>query len=802
MNDRITKLMEKINPETYPLCIEKAQLITESLRQTEGEAVIVRRAKAFAHFLDRRTVFIDDEELIVGNLASKPMGMEADAPTWPEDEMQQLNKAGLTITEDEEKLLRLMDAEWRGKGRIFWEVMGRYYDDERLWPFLQAGIVLPPITKKLEGFGYGSASGGWGLGLGFSLNIVDYEMVLNKGLKTVVESAARELRDLRFINADMFKKADFLKAVIISHEALIRIARRFGDLAEEMSLKEQDPRRARELSKIAETCRWVPENPARTFYEALQSFWFIWAVITGGPQAGTAPGGRFDQFMYPFYKKEKEMGKITDEETLELLICLRIKVMELNYANGGKIQREKWSGGARWNNWTIGGVTPEGKDATNDLSYLILEAAKICRTPHHTITVRVHEGTPESLMLKALDVVRTGIGMPAFVGDKSYIGFLVGQGVPISDARNYALAGCVDVNIPGKSRISAIPMFIVPRVLEIAMNNGVDPRSGKQLGPKTGEFVSFDTFDDFMLAFKTQLSHFLSLMQEFQNIMIMAESEATPDAFQSSLMADAITVGRDVLDRTMPFENGSSTNPVGMINVADSIAGLKKLVFEEKKVSKKELMQALKADWQGNGYSEMKNLFIQAPKYGNGDPYVDLIAKDLFAFWVETLGALTTVWGGTMKPSGISITAHGPGGALTGATPDGRNAGENLADGTMSPAQGRDTHGPTASLRSAMTIDQIPFSSTLLNMKYHPSALKTAEDLKKLSDLIKIYFEGGGKHIQFNVISKETLKNAQNHPEQNRDLIVRVAGYSAYFVQLTEPIQEDIISRTEHKIAG
>jgi pyruvate formate-lyase/glycerol dehydratase family glycyl radical enzyme len=801
MNERITKLMEKINPETYPLCVEKVQLITESLKQTEAEALIVRRAKAFAHFLDNRTIFIQDNELIVGNLASKPMGMEADAPTWPKEEMQQLNKAGLTITEDEENLVRLMDAEWRGKGRLFWEIAGQYYDDERLWPFLQAGITLPPMAKKTEGVGYGSAGGGWGLGLGYCLNIVDYGMVLNKGLKSIVESAERELRDLRLMNADAFKKADFLEAVIISNNAVIRIAKRFGDLAEKMGSKEQDPRRARELSNIAETCRWVPENPARTFYEALQSFWFIWAVIVGGPQAGTAPGGRFDQFMYPFYKKDKEMGNITEEDVLELLICLRVKVMELNFAMGGKVQREKWSGGARWNNWTIGGVTPEGEDASNELSYLILEAAKNCRTAHHTITLRVHEGTPESLMVKALELVRTGIGMPAFVGDKSYIGFLVGHGVSLSDARNYALAGCIDVNIPGKSRINAISMFIVPRVLEITMNNGVDPRSGKQLGPETGEFISFDTFDDFMLAFKAQLTHFLGLQAEFQNIMLMAQTEATPDAFQSSLMADAISVGRDVLDRTMPFENGSSVNPVGMINVADSMAGLKKLVFEENKVSKKDLKEALEANWQGEGYLEMKKLFMQAPKYGNGDPYVDLIARDLFKFWAETLGTFSTAWGGKMLPSGVSITAHGPGGALTGATPDGRNAGENLADGTMSPAQGRDTHGPTASLRSAMTVDQIPFSSTLLNMKYHPSALKTTEDLKKLSDLIKIYFDGGGKHIQFNVVSRETLKNAQDHPTQNRDLIVRVAGYSAYFVQLAKPIQEDIISRTENQMA-
>jgi len=802
MNKRIEKLMEKINPETYPLCAEKVQLITESLKKTEGEPLVVRRAKAFAHYLDNRTIFIQDAELIVGNLASKSMGLEADAPTWPKDEVEQLNKAGLVISEEEENLLRSMDDFWRLKGRLFWERAGQLYDEERVWPFMQTGMILPPIVNRYEGMGYGSAGGGWGLGLGFCLNVVNYDTVLNKGLRGIVETAETELRNLRFTNADAIRKSDFLKAVIISHNAVIRIAKRFGDLAEEMSQKEGDPERAKELLEIAQICRSVPENPANTFREAIQSCFFLWAVLVGGPQAGTTSLGRFDQYMYPFYKRDIEAGRITKEEALELLVCLRIKVMELNFAMGGKIQREKWSGSARWNNLILGGVTAEGKDATNDLSYLILEAANRCRTPHHTITLRVHEGTPEDLMLKALEVVKTGIGMPAFVGDKSYIGYLTGQGVPLSDARNYALAGCLDVNIPGKSRINAISMFVVPKVLEITINNGIEPRTGKELGFKTGEFESFETFDDFMRAFKIQFTHFLSLAAEFQNILLIAQSETTPDAFQSSLMTDSITVGRDVLDRVMPFENGSSLNPVGMINTVDSLAALKKLVFEEKKVTKKALKEALAANWEGNEYSKMQKMFSQAPKYGNGDLYVDSIAKDLFRFWAETLGTFTTSWGGTMKPSGISITSHGPGGAITGATPDGRYAGENLADGTISAAQGRDTHGPTALLRSAMHIDQIPYSSTLLNMKIHPSALKTTEDLRKLSMLIRTYFSNGGKHVQFNVVSKETLLDAQVRPEIHRDLVVRVAGYSAYFVQLSEAIQDDVISRTEHELEG
>ena len=320
-----------------------------------------------------------------------------------------------------------MDDYWRGKGRTLDERQGQFYDDDRLWPFIQSGILLPPWKKKDEGRGQGAAGVGWGLGLGLCLIVVDYAKVLNEGLNKIVKDAEEELRNLRYMSADEVKKADFLRSVIIADKAIVRIAHRFGDLAAEMASRERDATRKKELEKIAGICHWVPGNPARTFREAMQSFWFIWVMIAGG----ATPGGRFDQFMYPFYKKDKEKGRITDDEVLELLECLRIKVMQLNFVGGGKGQREKWAGMARWNNWVIGGVTPDGEDATNELSYLILEAAKDCQTPHHTITVRVHEKTPESLMLKALEVVKTGIGMPAFVGDKSYIEYLLSQGVPL-----------------------------------------------------------------------------------------------------------------------------------------------------------------------------------------------------------------------------------------------------------------------------------------------------------------------------------------------------------------------------------
>jgi pyruvate formate-lyase/glycerol dehydratase family glycyl radical enzyme len=796
MNQRISKLKDRLTVKEYPICIEKACLTLESFSQFDGEPAILKRAKATANYLDKRTIFIEDDELIVGNVASKPMGMEAGSqgPTWPQAEIEELRKQGLILSPEDEAILREMDKYWKGKGRTVEERQGQFYDDERLWPFIQSGILCPPWKTKGEGRGYGAAGVGWGLGIGNSLVLVDYAKILNMGVEKITADAREELRNLRYFSTDDINKADFLKAVIIINEAFVRMTRRYAELATHMAIRENNPCRKRELERIAETCSWIPAKPARDFYEALQSFWFTWMMIA----QGTVAGGRFDQFMYPFFQKDKSQGKISNDEALELLECLRIKVMQYNFVGGGDMQRKKWAGLARWNNWIIGGITRDGEDATNDLSYLILEAAKDCQTPHHTITVRVHEKTPDSLLLKALEVVKTGIGMPAFVGDKSYIAYLLSHGVPLADARDYGLAGCLDVNLPGKSRINAIGMFIVPLVLEITLNNGIEPRTGKQLGLTTGELENFKSFDELMQAFKAQLKYFMGLTAEEHNIALRAQTELFPDAFHSMLMDDAINVGKDVLNRTLPFENGAMLNPVGMINAADSLAAIKELVFDEKKVSLKEIQSALKANWDGVGQADLRKMCLSAPKYGNGDKYVDSIASELYQFWADTAVTFKTVWGGNIKPGGISITAHAPGGSLTGATPDGRFAMETLADGSVSPAQGRDTHGPTAVIRSAIAINQAAFQSTLLNMKLHPTAMHSTEDLMKLAGLIRTYFAHNGKHIQFNVVDKEILLAAQNNPETHRDLIVRVAGYSAYFINLSKPIQDEIIDRTEH----
>lgn len=798
MNERVLKLKEKINPKSYVICTEKGRLLTESYKETERQPEVIRNAKAFANVLDNVPIFIEKGELIVGNSVSKIGGIELTClgGPWPREEIDALRTEGFIVSEEDEREIEKMTTYWDKNRKARTDILNY---DEKLWPFRLYG---PNPTKRTreeieaEGTLGGFAGCGWAVQpeLGFVLVDVDHEKVLHEGLNAIIAEAEEEIKNLSYGNPDALKKLFFLNGVIIAHKAIIRFAHRFADLATEMATEENDLARKKELEMIAGICRWVPANPARTFREAMQSFWFIYLALN---PSNVVAMGRFDQRMYPFYKKDKEAGVITDEEVLELFELLRVKVMSLVIL-GGKRLRERQAGMARWQNCTIGGVTSDGKDATNELSYLLLEAAFDCRTPHFTITLRVHEGTPEPLMLKALEVVKTGIGLPAFVGDRSYIDYLTSNKVPIEDARNYCLVGCLDAGIAGKSRC-IFPMFNIGTVYEYAMNNGVDLPSGEQVGPRTGEFESFETFDDFMNAFKEQLAYFIKLTTEEQNQLWASYPLFFPMPVYSSLMVDAIKVGKDFLDRQVPFENLLGLTPIGMINFVDAMAAVKKLVFEEKRYTAKELKVALTANWQGNRYAEMRKVFLAAPKYGNGDPYVDSIARELYQFWADTLMAIPTYVGGTFKPTGISITAHGPGGAITGATPDGRYAGEVLADGTLSAVQGRDVNGPLALLKSAMSTNQVPFQSGLLNMKFHPSALETTEDLKKLSMMIRTYFKFGGKHIQFNVVNRDTLLNAQKRPEDYHDLIVRVAGFSTYFVRLTKTIQDDIISRTEYE---
>lgn len=541
---------------------------------------------------------------------------------------------------------------------------------------------------------------------------------------------------------------------------------------------------------MAACCRKVPYQAPETFREALQAYWFTFLMACPSP---TTSLGRMDQLLYPFYKHDIEQGIITEEEALELLEVFRCKVMKINRVSG-KANRTKNSGMAKWYNATIGGVNEDGSDATNALTYLLLDAAEETALPHHTLTLRVHENTPTALLVRALKVVRSGIGMPAFVGDKSYEAFFTKNGFTPQEARDYCMTGCVDGNLPAKTRTLQVTFFIALQALDVFMHNGFCRYTQEMVGRPGGDVTSIQSFDEFKEGYFDEMKYLVGMAAERQNVELIAEHDLFQNSFISALLEDGVACGHDATDRQMFFENGCVLGCVGGVNTGDALAAVKKLVFDEKKYSMAQLLEAIDADWVG--YEDMQRDFLNAPKYGNNIDEVDTLVAEVYKRFADDCHSYKEAYGGTIIPNAISISAHQPGGAVTGATPDGRKGGSVLADASLSPERGFDKKGPLAVLQSAMKVDVDDYQGTLHNMKFNPDALKTDSDLEKLGSAIKTYLTHGAKHIQFNVVSKDELIAAKEHPEEHDDLVVRVAGYSAYFVRLTEPIQDEVISRT------
>ena len=792
MTDRIKRMKDNLTTDRFYICTEKYVITIDSYIKNAAMPVVLKRARATADYFDKRTLYVDDDELIVGNVAAKPHGMEASIKSkfWSGEDIEALSDYFI-FDPKEMEVIRSYDSFWDTVGLSLDNHQGFFYDDDGLWPFIKSGILCPPWKEKRNGRGNGGAGGGWGLGIGMSFFVPDYEYILKTGISPVVEMAKEKIKTLVYDSDEAIDAKYYLEGVIEALSAMARMYHRYGTVCEEAA-KTASPERAKELLQMADSCHYVADHGARNFRDAMQAYWFYWITVAHG----TSPGGRFDQFMYPYYKQDIENGTLTPDEALEYLECLRIKIMQYGNVTGGAMQRAKWAGAARWHNFLIGGYDRNGKDASNELSKLVLKAAYEVRVPHYTITLRVTEDTPDDLMMEAMKLVKTGIGMPAFVSDKSYIAGLVAQGVAIEDARDYALAGCLDMNLPGKSRINALGMFIVPKVLDITMHNGFCKETGEQVGLKTGEMKDFKTYEDFYNAFTTQLYRFLGFYNQEHNILINAARKTSPDVIHSAFAYQGIESGQDIMYRKMPYEIAGMLNPVGMINVANSLMAIKKVIFEDKAYTMEDMYNAIEANWEG--YEDLRERCLAAPKFGNDIDEVDQIAVQLYKFWADSAKTFKTLYNEAPKVTGISITAHAPGGSYTCATPDGRFYGETLCDGVASPAQGTDKNGPTASLASAMKIDQDAYNAMLLNMKIHPSALKSDDDLRKLGLLVKTYLTNGGKHIQFNVVDNKTLIAAQEKPSEYKELIVRVAGYSTYFTLLTKPVQNELIKRTEN----
>lgn len=795
MSERIQRLMagvDIVRHGTIPVGIEKARNITASFRQTEGQPHIIRTAKAFAAVVEGATLFIEDDMLLVGNPASRPWGVELTPlwGTWPQEEIDGLEQAGYVLAPDVRTEIDELNEYWRG--RCLTARMTDSYDDERLWPYAQMGVVLPPFRSKEEGWGAGGLlGGGYGVHMEISqmIGTPQYDKVLTRGIPALIADIEAQLRGVRrFRDAD-FERVYFYQAAIIALQGVQTLIRRFAEIARR-DAESASPERRAELLEIAASCARVAEGPAETFRDALQLYWFLYVSML---PSGTLGMGRLDQLLLPWYEADIAAGRITDAEVVELLAMLRLRSMEITI-QGGTAHRAKWAGGSKWHNAVIGGVLADGSDATNRLSYLILDAAELCPTPHHTITMRVHDGTPSELIQRGLRLARTGLGMPCFVADASMIGFLENEGIPVELARDYDVAGSLSVTLPGRSRLVASPMFVVPRVLDIALLGGHDRRTGIVHGPTTPALTEAGDFETFLEGFRAQLDHFLGMQAEFNNVTIRSIGTRFPRPLDSVLMADGIELGVDVYQRKMPYDNANFVNLVGVVNAADALAAIRELVFERREVTAEQLLEALANDWEGA--EELRERFLAAPKVGNDDDAADELAAWIYREAAASIRRFETVTGGRAIPSALTIgTTPWPAGAVTGATADGRVADDPLAEESMTPMRGRERATPWHVVASAAKVDQLEYQSTELDLRFERRALATDDELARLEELLRAYFDGGGKHLQLNVVDLEQLERAHRDPQSAPDVVVRLGGTSAYVAQLSPSLREEMLKR-------
>jgi pyruvate formate-lyase/glycerol dehydratase family glycyl radical enzyme len=780
----LNQLLE--NRKESRVSLWRARLLTDSWKETEGLPTPIRRAKAFQKILTEMPISIEDGQLLVGDFAAKPAWAEC----YPEFSVG-------SILKDLESAEGLRAYKAQGVDTAEFKEIADYWGDrsvERSF-FL---YVKPEKREIWTNMGEENCYivrhralldrlGGY--------HSINYEKVISRGILGIMAEVEEELAKTAIRDDDSLGKVIFLKAALIVLEGAIQYARRYAPLARQLAEKAEGERRA-ELLKIAETCERVPANPAGSFPEAVQALWFVHVLEYLETRSEGQSPGRIDQYLYPYFRRDIDGGTLTRERAVELLECLRVKMSSLRQF-GSRFFTEGISGDAQFHNVTLGGQAPDGGDATNELSYLVLEAARRVRTLHPTLSIRVHDQLSEDFALKAIEVAATGLGFPAFFNDNQNIPFLLGMGATVEQARSYTIGGCVVPVIPGCVGPGQPITFHLAKCLELALFNGFDPRTGIQVGPETGRFEEFETFDQVVDAFKRQVEFFSREAAEVMTLQRLLREQKICPMFNDVLTDDCIKRGKSSLGDGARFRinyhNGRT-----MIDVVDSLVALKKRVFDEGSLRRDEVLDALRSNFQGK--EEVRRLLASAPKYGNDDDYADAVAVDLFRWWQEMACSLDSAYGDKYMAAAYSVGGHVPAGERVGALPNGRLSGKPLSDGAVSPSQGADTKGPTAVINSCSKIDQSKMAATLLNMKFLASTLKNREDRKKLLYLVKTYFAAGGKHIQFNTMDRATLQDAQSHPERHPNLIVRVAGYSAYFAELSRGMQDEIIARTEHTL--
>jgi len=777
VGDRVDRLRERFLRGQREVCVERARYLTESYRQTEGQPAVLRQARALEHILGHISVRIEPDELLVGNVSGKPLS----AGIYPEGiggrilgELPNLAQRDCNTfaidSEDERELVESILPYWRGKTT---EERAR-----ELWsPEVTANFekVAPFIFTEIGGIGH---------------LLVNHQRVLERGLLAVIEEAGRKRQEAR----DK-AQGDFYEAAEIAGRAVISWASRYADEAQRLANAATDSRRD-ELLAIAEACRRVPAQPPRTFQEALQSVLFMHYAVQIESWESAISLGRIDQFLYPVYRAEMEAVQLSREGVLELLACLYIKLSHSIPLFDADVTLA-FSGLTNFANTVIGGVDGEGNDVTNDLSYLMLEAMKRVRTPQPNFGVRIHKKAPREFRDAVVQAVADGIGNLQLFNDEVVIASLTNRGVPLEEARDYGIIGCVEQAVAGKSFTSSDAALLnLPLCLELALNNGRGRLFSDQLGLPTGDPRSFTRIDDVIEAYRAQVEYIVGQMVEGLKGLAQAHAERRPMPLVSALTDDCLARGLDLTAGGARY-NFTGVQGVGVATVGDSLAAIDWLVFDEKRITMEELVAALGADFEGRE-SLRQMLLNRAPKYGNDDDRADRFTRLAAEIYCRAVEKHRNSRSGWYSPGLYSVTTHIAFGLLVGATPDGRHAGESLSQG-ISPAHGRDRRGPTAALKSAAKLDHTLVSNGLAliqMLSLGASARKHASEV--LGGLLEAYFALGGQELQWNLVDRATLLAAQQDPEAYRGLVVRVAGYSALFTDLNRVVQDELIARTEH----
>ncbi|MGQ9589147.1 MAG: trans-4-hydroxy-L-proline dehydratase [Planctomycetota bacterium] len=782
MTKRVQKLREDSLRKKPAITAERALLVTDFYRKAPVVSTPVLRALAFRHLLEKKAIWIGQGELIVGERGPGPKL----TPTYPELCCHSLQD--LEVLNSREKIPFRVNGEvrqayeeeiipfWKGRSmrdRIFSEMTAEWK------AAYEAGIFTEFMEQRAPGH-----------------TVLD-DKIYRRGFLDVRREIQERLANLDFFgDPEAYAKAQELKAMDIAAEAIIRFAERHAERARELAAAEKNGERKAELERIAEVCSHVPAHAPRDFHEALQAYWFVHlGIITELNGWDSMSPGRLDQHLLPFYEKGIADGSLTRNSAAELLECLWIKFANQPAPPKVGVTAAESGTYTDFANISTGGLRPDGSDGVNEVTFLILDVIDEMRLVQPSTNVQLSAKNPDAFLERAVRIIRQGWGQPSVFNADRVVEELLRQGKRIEEARAGGTSGCVETGAFGKESYILTGYFNLPKILEIALQDGVDPRTGKRIGPQTGSPAGFRSFEDVFRAFRAQLRHFMDVKIRGNQVVERLYAEHMPAPFLSTVIDDCIAKGKDYNAGGARY-NTSYVQGVGLGTVTDSLAAIKHHVFERRSITMADLLTVLAEDFRD--CEKIRALLLsKTPKYGNDDDAADDILRAVFEAYFEAVDGRPNTKGGVYRVNLLPTTSHVYFGSVTGATPDGRKAREPLSEG-ISPVQGADRHGPTAVMKSAAKIDHARTGGTLLNMKFSPSVLEGDEGVEKLARLIRSYFRLGGHHVQFNVITAETLRAAQREPEKHRDLIVRVAGYSDYFCDLPQALQDEIIARTEH----